>query len=182
MGDVYLQKVVIDKAAPERQEIQDQGNQFVSANSASAEKSRPSRSPRQATGGQEDIRVFWTTRPVSEILRAMTAREAIDPILDRIRDMDVIRVIVFGSAATGHVRSDSDLDLAIIVADPENPLDFNRTETALEVRRRIRDINAQLALDILVYTESEFARLSEIPSTVRSELIEGGETVYERAR
>jgi predicted nucleotidyltransferase len=96
--------------------------------------------------------------------------------------MDVVRVIVFGSAASGNVDCHSDLDLAIVVADPEDPAEFNRTERALEVRRRIRDINAELALDILVYSESEFERLSRIPSTVRNELIEGGETVYERAR
>ena len=80
----------------------------------------------------------------------MTPREAIAPILDRIHDMDVVRVTVFGSAATGEVRDDSDLDLAIVVQDPEDPADFDRIETALEVHRRIRDINAELALDIIV--------------------------------
>lgn len=111
----------------------------------------------------------------------MTPREAIAPILERIRDMNVVRVIVFGSTASGELHADSDLDLAIVVADPQNPEAFDRIERALEIRRRIRDINRQVALDIFVYTQSEFKELASIPSSLRAELVEAGETVYEKA-
>ena len=111
----------------------------------------------------------------------MTPREAIAPILERIQDMDVVRVIVFGSTASGELHTDSDLDLAIVVADPHNPEAFDRVQRALEIRRRIRDINREVALDIFVYSQSEFEELASAPSSVRAELVEAGETVYERA-
>lgn len=111
----------------------------------------------------------------------MTPREAIAPILERIRDLPIVRVVVFGSTARGENDADSDLDLAIIVPDPADRARFDRVEAAVTVRRRILDINRQVAVDILVYTESEFQELSEQPSFVRGELVESGEIVYERA-
>lgn len=111
----------------------------------------------------------------------MTPREAIEPVIDSLKDMTIDRIIVFGSAATGVTHADSDLDIAVVVPDPQDEGDFNRTEFALEIRRRLRDINAYLALDIIVYTVSEFERLASQASSLRAEIIEGGETVYERA-
>lgn len=111
----------------------------------------------------------------------MTPREAVGPIVERIKDLDISRVVVFGSTVTGTVDEDSDLDLAVIVPDPEPGEEFNRVDRAIELRRHIRDINAEIAIDILVYTESEFSRLRNSPSFVRAEIAEAGETVYERA-
>jgi predicted nucleotidyltransferase len=111
----------------------------------------------------------------------MTPREAIGPVIERLKEMTIDRIIVFGSAASGETDEDSDLDIAVVVPDPETPADFNRTEYALEVRRRLQDVNAHVALDILVYTVSEFEKLASQASSLRAEIVEGGETVYERA-
>jgi len=111
----------------------------------------------------------------------MTPREAIGPVIERLKDMAISRIVVFGSAAGGETHEDSDLDIAVVVPDPEDRAEFTRTEFALEVRRRLRDINAQVALDIVVYTVSEFERLASQASSLRTEIVEGGETVYERA-
>jgi predicted nucleotidyltransferase len=89
--------------------------------------------------------------------------------------------VVFGSTVTGTVDEESDLDLAVIVPDPEPGEKFNRVDRAVELRRQIRDINAQIAIDILVYTESEFSKLRNSPSFLRGEIAEAGATVYERA-
>ena len=88
--------------------------------------------------------------------RDMTPREAIEPIIERIRDLNIQRVLVFGSTARGSNDKDSDLDLAIIVPDPAEGESFERMDMALSVRRRLRDINRNVAIDILVYTEAEF--------------------------
>ena len=134
-------------------------------------------------GGEECLRglIIWTHIRSAAILTIMTPREAIDPIIERIRDLPIVRVVVFGSTARGENDADSDLDLAIIVPDPTDGSRFDRVEAAVTVRRRILDINRQVAVDILVYTESEFQELSKQPSFVRGELVESGEVVYERA-
>ena len=126
-------------------------------------------------------RIIWTRTRLAAILTIMTPREAIAPILERIRDLPIVRVVVFGSTARSENDADSDLDLAIIVPDPADGARFDRVEAAVTVRRRILDINRQVAVDILVYTESEFQELSQQPSFVRGELVESGEIVYERA-
>ena len=111
----------------------------------------------------------------------MNPREAIAPIVDRLKDLNISRVVVFGSTVTGTFDEDSDVDLAVIVPDPKPGEKFNRIDRAVELRRHIRDINAEIAIDILVYTESEFSKLRSSPSFVRGEIAEAGETVYERA-
>ena len=111
----------------------------------------------------------------------MTPREAVAPIVERLKDLSISRVVVFGSTVTGTFDKDSDLDLAVIVPDPEPSEKFNRIDRAVELRRHIRDINAEIAIDMLVYTESEFSKLRNSPSFVRGEIAEAGETVYERA-
>jgi hypothetical protein len=66
--------------------------------------------------------------------------------------------------------------------DPKEPQSFDRLEAALEIRRSIRDITAEVAVDVLVYTESAFERLASVPSFVRGEIIRGGKTVYASGR
>ena len=111
----------------------------------------------------------------------MTPREAIKPVIERIRDLNIKRVVVFGSAARGSVDKHSDLDLAIVVPARAAGESLDRIDVAITVRRRLREINRQLAIDILVYTESEYQHLCEPPSFVRGERLETEKVVYERA-
>ncbi len=111
----------------------------------------------------------------------MTPRDAIPVIIERFTQLPISRIVLFGSVAAGNADADSDIDLAVVVPDPATGTDIDRVELAVAFRRLVRDINAEMALDILVYTEEEFKRLSHGPSFVKTELIERGETVYERA-
>lgn len=79
-------------------------------------------------------------------------------IVDAIAEMNPRRVIVFGSSVDGSVGGDRDLDIAIVFDDTEQR--FDRLETKLAIRRRIRPINADVAIDLVVYTESEYQRLA----------------------
>ncbi|NBC30694.1 MAG: hypothetical protein GVY29_11980 [Spirochaetes bacterium] len=60
----------------------------------------------------------------------MTPGEAVAPIVQRLKDLNVSRVVVFGSTVTGTFDEDSDLDLAVIVPDPEPGEKFNRVDRA----------------------------------------------------
>ena len=61
---------------------------------------------------------------------SVNPREAIGPIVDRLKDLSVSRIVVFGSTVTGTFDEDSDVDLAVIVPDPEPGAKFNRIELA----------------------------------------------------
>ncbi|MFW5729949.1 MAG: nucleotidyltransferase domain-containing protein [Spirochaetota bacterium] len=111
----------------------------------------------------------------------MTPEQAVGPIVERLSEMDVTRVIVFGSEASHAGGRDSDLDIAVVVPDPADSQSFNRTEAALHFRRRLRDINAKVPIDLIVYAESEFKEIGSHQSFLKTEIIERGRTVYERA-
>ncbi|MBM3676248.1 MAG: nucleotidyltransferase domain-containing protein [Actinobacteria bacterium] len=76
------------------------------------------------------------------------------------------RAILFGSAARGDVHEGSDLDVIVV----------RRTDLPFVERPRalIERLPAGLAVDVLVYTPEEFARLSRNPrGVVAAALAEG---------
>lgn len=70
-----------------------------------------------------------------------------------------LRVIVFGSYARGDADEGSDLDLLVI--EREVP---NKGEEMLRLNRAIGWIGK--GVDVLVYSEEDFARRSAVPGTV----------------
>lgn len=110
---------------------------------------------------------------------AMNTWQIANQIIDAISDLNPRRVIVFGSAIDGTVGGDRDLDIAIVFDDPEET--FDRLESKLAVRRRIRPVNAEVAIDLVVYSESEYQQLASTPSFLRSEILDRGTVVYEKA-
>jgi len=90
------------------------------------------------------------------------------------------RVIVFGSLARalggeggGALGDWSDLDL-VVVAETDRPF-YER------VKRLIRRVEPRVGADVLVYTPSEWERMSSERPFVREELLGRGRVVYERA-
>ena len=84
------------------------------------------------------------------------------------------RIILFGSQARGDADQDSDMDLMVIEPSVEN--------TALEAARLYRAVGwVGKGVDILVYSEPEFAMRSSIPGTVLHQASTEGRVVYERS-
>jgi len=67
----------------------------------------------------------------------------------------------------------SDLDL-VVVAETDRPF-YER------VKRLIRRVEPRVGADVLVYTPSEWERMSSERPFVREELLGRGRVVYERA-
>ena len=85
------------------------------------------------------------------------------------------RIILFGSQARGDADSGSDMDLMVIEPKVEN--------TALEAARLYRAVGwVGKGVDILVYSEPEFARRSTVPGTVLHQACTEGRVVYDRSR
>jgi predicted nucleotidyltransferase len=68
-----------------------------------------------------------------------------------------LKVIIFGSFASGIPREDSDIDL-VVVLDREGISDTYRTviNNRMEISRRLRDLKRRYPMDILVYTKDEW--------------------------
>jgi predicted nucleotidyltransferase len=96
----------------------------------------------------------------SEILQNELAR-----ILARIDKAGIRKIILFGSLPSGNVGPASDIDLIIIRDTQERFLD--RIETVY------REIEPNVAVDILVYTPQEIEEMSRWSSFIRRALKEG---------
>ena len=99
---------------------------------------------------------------IEEIIRRVTG--AIHPL----------RVILFGSAARGEMRAESDVDLLIVVPDGTHRRDASR-----RAFRALTGIG--IAKDVIVVTESDVKEFGENPSLVIKPALEEGREVYHAA-
>jgi uncharacterized protein len=84
------------------------------------------------------------------------------------------RVILFGSYGRGDASTDSDLDLMVIL--PQTP---NRYEEMIRLHKVVGSVGAPV--DVLVYSEDEYKRRSQVPGTVLYWARKEGRALYEAA-
>ena len=85
------------------------------------------------------------------------------------------RIILFGSQARGDADAGSDIDLMVIEPTVESP--------AQEAARLYRAVGwVGMGVDILVYSEPEFALRSTVPGTVLHQALTEGRVVYDNSR
>ncbi len=84
------------------------------------------------------------------------------------------RVILFGSYARGDVTTSSDLDLMVIqrkVSDPYSEM--------IRLHQAVGDVG--VGVDLLVYSEADYRRRSQVPGTVLYWARKEGRALYEAA-
>lgn len=114
--------------------------------------------------------------PDSVVFRAIDIERPLTQAVQRILAVSQPnRIILFGSQARGDADGGSDMDLMVIEPTVEN--------TALEAARLCRAVGwVGKGVDILVYSEPEFARRSTVPGTVLHQARTEGRVVYDRSR
>lgn len=83
------------------------------------------------------------------------------------------RVVLFGSRARGHARTDSDFDL-LVVADSQEP----RHRRSAPLYTFLADLPAEV--EVVVYTPEEVQEAREVPQSFVSTALREGRVVYER--
>ena len=81
---------------------------------------------------------------------------------------------LFGSAARGELRPDSDIDLLVVVK-----CDRDTRAKLIEIRRALADL--PVAKDVIVVTPEYFARYRDVVGTVVWPATHEGRVLYERA-
>jgi len=85
------------------------------------------------------------------------------------------KVILFGSYARGDATDDSDLDLMVIEHEVSSKFD-----EMVRLRNVMGDMG--VGVDLLVYSDSEAARRSQVPGTVLYRAFKEGRIMYDAGR
>ncbi|MBF0583009.1 MAG: nucleotidyltransferase domain-containing protein [Magnetococcales bacterium] len=95
-----------------------------------------------------------------------------------VREVDPVRIVLFGSRATNTARPDSDVDLLVIEESPFGPTRSRRAEAV-----KIWSVLARFRVpkDILVFTEEEVRHLQGVFDHVVYHAMKEGKLIYERA-
>jgi predicted nucleotidyltransferase len=84
------------------------------------------------------------------------------------------KIVLFGSAATGNMTRDSDIDLLIIEAEP-----FNRREEYVRIRRALRGMG--FPFDILFISTEWFDASKSVIGGIAHPANKYGRVIYEAA-
>lgn len=82
------------------------------------------------------------------------------------------KVIMFGSYARGDADESSDLDLMVIESKVENV-----GEEMIRLHKAVGDVG--VGVDVLIYSEEEASRRSQVPGTVLYWAFKEGRVVYD---
>jgi predicted nucleotidyltransferase len=106
-----------------------------------------------------DGRTLYAGRTVAQWLP-----DVIQRIVDR---FSPLKIVLFGSLATGTDTGESDIDLLIVL----RKLNGRHHDVAVSILRELRDI--PVPIDLLVTDEEEIQRRGDLPGILRVALREG---------
>ena len=106
----------------------------------------------------------------------------ISDIVKQLKTLDPIQISLFGSRATDNYREDSDIDILIVLNINTVPNTYDdKIDLRLQVRKTIRSISKEVAIDLLVYTIPEYKELIDTASSFAQEITQKGIVLYEKA-
>ena len=112
----------------------------------------------------------------------ITILKYITQILHALETSNVLKIILFGSTATDTDNNESDIDLLIILDDNFCPQTYEeRMEYRLIIRRKLRAVNRQVPIDLLIYTIPEYELIKENMNSFFKEIHATGRVIYEKA-
>lgn len=95
----------------------------------------------------------------------MDTKELKKVILEKLKPLDLDKVVLFGSHAYGTPTKDSDVDLYVVTKDDFIPKSWkDRNELYLKVSKSIRDIRKNFAIDLIVHTKKMYEEFKKTNS------------------
>ena len=129
-----------------------------------------------------DYAIYWTLRERPDSFRATGGR--LYSAIDEQTMQDIVkrlvaaarptRVILFGSYARGDATAGSDLDLMVI-----QPYVSDSYSEMVRLHQAVGDVG--VGVDLLVYSEADYRRRSQVPGTVLYWARKEGRPLYEAA-
>ena len=103
-------------------------------------------------------------------------------IVDQLKGQGVHRIILFGSRVWGDPRSDSDLDVLVVLDEPGVPqTSTDKGALYRRVSEPLRDLQRENPLDLIVHSEGMHRRFRERGGAFARKVLEEGEAIYENS-
>jgi predicted nucleotidyltransferase len=103
-------------------------------------------------------------------------------LVERLREIDPYKIILFGSHAYGEPGPESDVDLLVVTEDDFLPLSFaEKNAIYLRVANSITDIEKQMPIDLIVHTKAMHRKFIEMGSMFSRKIAADGKVLYEKA-
>ena len=106
----------------------------------------------------------------------MVTESIIQQLVDRIKQFEPEKIILFGSYAYGTPNDDSDVDLFVV----KNVKNEDRRDLRLSIRGHLRDIiyNQKVPVDLLLDSQEHINERIKIGDSVYEEIMNKGRIVY----
>ena len=101
-------------------------------------------------------------------------------IVEKLKDIGISKIILFGSSAYGDIHPDSDIDLVVVTGDDYMPMSYKeKSDIRLRVSNALGDIFQRISLDLLVYTKPMYDKFIQLDSLFSKEISQKGIVLYE---
>ena len=102
-------------------------------------------------------------------------------LLNRLRQLDLYKVILFGSCVHGTWTEGSDIDLFVVLNTGGIPESYReKSNLYLQVSKVIRDVRQQIPIDLIVHTKTMYEKFIEMDSLFAKEIKTNSRVLYEK--
>lgn len=109
-----------------------------------------------------------------------TVAPAVHNILERLKVINLYKVILFGSYAYGTPHRDSDIDLLVVTDDDFFPKTYKeKSDVYVRVSSTLSDVAATFPIDLIVYTKPMYEKFIELGSLFSQQVLQQGVVMYE---
>jgi len=104
----------------------------------------------------------------------------IPELVERLKHINLHKIILFGSYAYGEPNKESDIDLLVVTQDEFIPQNFKeKTAVYLRVARMIQEIEEKMPIDLIVHTKTMHEKFLALNSMFCRKIVRDGVILYE---
>ena len=103
-------------------------------------------------------------------------------VLEKLKAVDPLKVILFGSHAYGTPDADSDIDLLVVTRDEFMPKTFSdKMAIYLAVAESLSEIEKEVPIDLIVHTKAMHAKFIDMDGMFARKILSQGDVLYEKS-
>lgn len=110
----------------------------------------------------------------------MLTQKMKNSLLERLKTVDPLKVILFGSHAYGTPDADSDIDLLVVTRDEFIPASFSaKMDVYLRIAESLSEIEKNVPIDLIVHTKAMHDKFVEQDGMFARKISTQGDVIYE---